>query len=171
MEVTARISFTRPCLGNVRRSDYDRMPRDGDGTVIFMVTWWRAAFARAAKNINRYYSLVDKIHPALQVRGEVTRYKRWYNGGKKHTIHECFDVGSTVEASFLIPTEMRLEEFIELLEATGLYIGISPYGWKTGMYGHFRVLEVRKGGPSTHKESRDAAPGIPSGGGSAGAGA
>lgn len=141
MEVTARITFTRPCLGNVRRPDYDRMPRDSTGEVIFMATWWRAAFAKAAKAINRFYSLVDRIHPALQVHGEVTRYERWYNGGKRSTIHECFGVGTTVEVSFLIPSEMRLEDFAELLEATGLYIGVSPYGWRE-QYGLFRVLSL-----------------------------
>ena len=156
MEVTARLCFTQPCLGNVRRPDYDRMTRDSTDEVIFMVTWWRSAFGRAAKAINRFYSLVDKIHPAMQVYGDVTRYKRWYNGGKKFTTHECFDVGAVVEVSFLIPNEMTIGEFTELIEATGLYIGVSPYGWKTGRYGRFRVLEVRKGGPSTHKESRNA---------------
>lgn len=163
MEVTARICFTLPCLGNVRRPDYDRMPRDSAGEVIFMVTWWRAALAKAAKAINRFYSLVDKIHPALQVRGTVGRHKRWYNGGKKFTEHECFDIGCVAEASFLIPNEMKLEEFAELLEAAGAYIGVSPYGWRTGRYGHFRLLEVRKGGPGTHKESRDGAADLSSG--------
>ena len=170
MEVTARICWTSPSLGNVRRPDYDRMPRDSTGEVIFMVTWWRAALAKAAKAINRFYALVDKIHPAMQVYGQVGRFKRWYNGGKKYTEHECFDVGSVVEVSFLIPSEMRLEEFAELFEATGLYIGISPYGWKTGRFGHFRVLEVRKGGPSTHKEGRNAVADLPSGRGPAGPG-
>lgn len=171
MEVTARICFSRPCLGNVRRPDYDRMPRDSEGDVIFMVTWWRAAFAKAAKAINRFYSLVDKIHPALQVYGEVTKFKRWYNGGKKFTVHECFDVGCTAEVSFLIPNEMTVSEFVELLEATGLYIGISPYGWRTGLYGHFKVLEVRKGGPSTHQEGGGTTSDISSDDGSVRAGA
>ena len=154
MEVTAKLQFTLPCLGNVRKPDFDRMERDQDGIVIFLPTWWRSAFAKAAKAINHYHDLVNKIHPALPIFGPVTRVPRRY-GRKPQDIkvHEGFAVGATVECSFLLPSEMTANQFTELLEAVGNYIGISPYGWKSGKFGFFKVLGVRKGGSSSHQKS------------------
>ena len=145
MEVTATIKFTRPSLGSVRRPDYDRMQRDQDGNVIFLQSWWRAAFAQAAKALSKYYKYVDMIHPGLTVEGKLSRIKRWY-AQKRYKVHEGFAAGTVVQVSFLLPTELSQEEFSELLVATGEYIGVSPYGWKTGQYGHFKLLGVRKGG-------------------------
>ena len=165
MEVTARIRFTRPCLGNVRRPDCDQMERDPEGNVIFLSTWWRAAFAKAARAINRHYKLVDNIHPALQIYGPVTRIERPYTeqhgDGRQRRIkiHEGFAVGAVVECSFLLSSGMTADYFTELLESVGIYFGISPYGWKTGLYGFFKVLEVRKGGYRPRKESGEPAQG------------
>jgi hypothetical protein len=145
MEVTARIQFTRPCLGNVRKPDFDRLLRDPDGEVIFLATWWRSALSKAAQAINKYHTLVDRLRPALPVRGPVSHIKRWYgNGEGAFKVHEGFDAGATVTVQFLLPSGMTLDQFTELLETVGLYVGISPYGWKTGTYGQFKVLEVVK---------------------------
>lgn len=169
-EVTAVIQFTRPCLGNVRRPDFDRMQRDQDDVVIFMATWWRSAFLKAAKAINSHYDHVDKIHPALQVRGKISQINRRYGKDVSQIkIHEGFDTGTSVEVSFLIPTSMPIAAFADLLEATGVYIGVSPYGWQHGEYGRFKLLEVRKGGPRSDKESRQLAPDHPSDSGCVGA--
>jgi hypothetical protein len=142
MEVIAQIQFVRPCLGNVRKPDFDRLLRDPDGEVIFLATWWRSAFLKAARAINRYYKLVDKIRPALTVSGPVSHIKRWYgNDSSAFKVHEGFDTGTTVTAQFLLPSGMTLDQFRELLETVGCYFGISPYGWKAG-YGIFHVLSV-----------------------------
>ena len=163
MEATARIQFTRPCLGNVRRPDFDRLLRNPDGEVIFLATWWRAALSKSARALNKYHKLVDKIRPALPVRGPVSHVKRWYgNGERSFKIHEGFDAGATVSVQFLLPSGMTLDQFTELLETAGLYVGISPYGWRTGSYGQFKVLEVAKSDrkrqsrnpPSTNTQSR-----------------
>ena len=142
MEVVARLEFTTPCLGNVRKPDYDRMSRDRDGKVIFMPSWWRAAFTKAAIALSRYHRLVDKIYPALQIEGRVSRIKRLFgskmNGVK---IHEGFDIGTQVVCRFALPHGMTVGQFTELLEDTGLYIGVSPYGWRDDC-GRFRVLSV-----------------------------
>jgi len=144
MEVTARIQFTRPCLGNVRKPDFDRLLRDPDGEVIFLATWWRSALSQSARALNKYHSLVDKIRPALPVRGPVSHIKRWYGDDGAFKIHEGFDAGAVVTVQFLLPSGMTLDQFTELLETAGLYVGVSPYGWKTGTYGQFKVLEVLK---------------------------
>lgn len=145
MEVTARISFTRPCLGNVREPDFDKFLRDPDGEVIFLATWWRAALSKAAQALNKYHKLIDGIRPALPVRGPVSHVKRRYgNGANDFKVHEGFAAGAIVETQFLLPSGMTMDQFAELLETVGLYVGISPYGWKTGLYGQFKLLEVIK---------------------------
>lgn len=152
MELTVRIRFTTPCIGNVRRNDYDRMQRDTDGNVIFMPTWWRSAFLQAAQSLNKYHDKIKQIRASLRVYGTLSRIKRRY-GGAAHAykIHEGYDVGAELEVNFLLPVGMTMEEFGELLEVTGEYVGVSPYGWADG-YGHFDVLEVRRGGHRRDKE-------------------
>jgi len=158
VEVTAKLRFVRPSLGSVRRPDYDRMQRDQDGAVIFLPSWWRAAFAQAAKALSKYYKYVDMIHPGMRVDGNLSKIKRWY-GSKKFKVHEGFAVGTVVRASFLIPTALSQNEFTELLEAVGEYIGISPYGWRD-QYGLFKVLEVAPTGRNAtiRSEVRNGAP-------------
>jgi len=158
MEVIASLKFTTPCLGNIRKLDCDLMQRDSDGKPIFLSTWWRAAFAQAAKAINRYHRYVDQIHAALQVEGDIVRIKRRY--GKRPTDfkwHEGFAVDSVAVVRFAIPNAMTSDQFTELLEALGDYIGISPYGWKKGDYGHFKVLGVRSVAGGTSSKGRDSA--------------
>jgi hypothetical protein len=152
VELVVRLKFTTPCLGNVRRSDYDRMTRDDEGRVIFMPTWWRSAFVQAARAISRYYDYVNKILPALPIDGELTRITRRYGRGLDDIkVHEGYDVGAIITVKFAIPGKMHIRQFVELLESVGMYVGISPYrGGKN--YGFFKVLEVRKVGTNNHKK-------------------
>ncbi len=161
MEVTAKLRFTCPCLGNVRGEEYDRMERDQEGNIIFLPTWWRAAFAKAAQAINRHYKLVNSIHPALQIYGgPVTKIERRYleqlsdssDKVQRVKLHEGFDVNTVVDCSFLLTSGMTVNHFTELLEVIGLYFGMSPYGWKQD-FGRFQVLEVRRGGHRSREES------------------
>lgn len=156
VEVIARLRFTTPCLGNVRRNDYDRMTRDAEGRIIFMPTWWRAALGQAARAISRYQNYVNQIMPALPVEGKLSRVSRRYGKGPDDLkVHEGYDVGAVVKVRFAIPNRMHIRQFIELLEAVGQYVGISPYrGGGKGDYGFFKIVEVSKVGASTYSKSR-----------------
>jgi hypothetical protein len=155
VEIIAKLKFTTPCLGNVRRDDFDRMVRDDGGHVIFLPSWWRAAFAQAASAISRYYNYVDQIRAAPPVEGDVTKIERRYGNGENDVkVHEGFDAGATIIVKFAIPGKMHVRQFVELLEAIGDYIGISPYGWKRGKFGHFKVLEVNPRGGRYKKGGR-----------------
>lgn len=156
MEVIARIRFTTPCLGNVRRSDYDRMTRDAEGRIIFMPTWWRAALGQAARAISRYQDYVKQIMPALPIEGKLSRVSRRYGKGPNDLkVHEGYDAGAVVTVRFAIPNRMHIRQFTELLDAVGQYVGISPYrGGGKGDYGFFKILEVSKVGASTYSKSR-----------------
>lgn len=171
MELVAKLRFTTPALGNVRRDDYDRMLRDSDGNVIFMPSWWRAAFTQAATAISRYHHYVNQIFAAPPIGGQLSQVERRY--GKEPgdvKVHEGFDVGTVVTVRFAIPGKMHIRQFIELLEAVGTYIGISPYGWRRASYGHFQILEVRKVGASNNKKGRRSYSGNTAVQGAAGAG-
>lgn len=98
----------------------------------------------AARAINRYHRHVEQIYPKLQIDGPVKKIKRHYGKGPNDwKWHECFDEGAVITVRFAIPNKMKIGQFTELLEATGDYIGVSPYAWRKG-YGRFRVLEVVK---------------------------
>ena len=93
--------------------------------------------------------------------GELTRIERRY--GKNETdykIHEGFDAGAIIKVKFAIPGKMHIRQFVELLEAVGAYIGLSPYGWKKNSFGHFQVMEVCPRG-GYHKKSRRRGPDRP----------
>jgi hypothetical protein len=142
MEVIAKIEFTTPCLGGVRRDDCDLMQRDRDGNVIFMPSWWKAALTKAAKALSKYHRMVEHIYPALVLNGQTTIIRRQFGPKPKDfKCHEGFDTGASVTCGFTIPYGTTIEQFTELLEAVGMYIGVSPYGWQTN-YGRFRVLSV-----------------------------
>ena len=141
MEITATLKFTTPCLGNIRKPDYDRMQRDPDGNVIFLPSWWRAAFAQAAKATNQHYGLVDKVRPAPVVVGQVSKVKRRYGRRPDDThAHEGFDEGAVIKIKFALPPGVAIAQFKELLQAVGSYVGFSPYRQED--YGFFAVVSV-----------------------------
>ena len=142
MEVVARLQFITPCLGNVRRPNGpDRMLRTPGGEVMFLASWWRSALAYAAKAINRYQREIESIQPALEIRGDLKVYPRYYGNRGLFNEHEAFLEGAEVEVNFLLPTRMKLATFQRIMEVVGEYAGISPYGWKDG-YGRFTVIDI-----------------------------
>lgn len=154
MEIIAKLKFRTPCLGGVRRDDYDRMLRDTDGNVIFLPTWWRAAFAEAATAINRYDHYVNQIRPSPPVEGKLTQITRRYGKGPQdYKIHEGFDTGTIITVKFAIPGKMHKQQFVELLEAIGDYTGFSPYRGRK-QYGFFSVVSISQPAYRTQKRAR-----------------
>ena len=145
MEVTARIKFDTPCLGHVRKEGCDEMLRNSESKVIFLATWWKMALRKAARALNKAHAAVEKIKPALEVEGELGVFARqWGSKATDVTNHEAFLVGTEVAVKFMLPRSLPVDVFCELLEATGTYFGMSPYGWDRD-YGKFKVVEVTGG--------------------------
>jgi hypothetical protein len=128
-------------LGAIRKDGKDLFPRNPEGRVVFLQSWWRAGLGYAAQALCRFQNDVKKIQTAPEVVGEVSIYKRWYTKEDSWD-HECFDTGSVIQVRFCLPRRLQVADFHELLDVAGEYVGISPYGYKQD-FGRFEVLEVR----------------------------
>ena len=144
-EVAIKIKFITPCLGHIRRDDYDRFERDDDNFVIFMASWWREVLRYGAQALGKHQKLVNDVRMHARVIGEVKRYKRYFGAGR-YKEHEAFAQGDTILVKAMLPTGLPPEDFDALLKLAGNYRGISPYGWKDG-YGQFdcaRLEPIRR---------------------------
>jgi len=152
MEVVARLRFTTPCLGNVRRPQRDLMLRSSTGNVLFLQGWWRACLSYAANAVGRYQKDVGDVQADPEVDGTTDVFKRYY-GETEYKEHEAFLAGAEITVRFCLPSSVPLAGFKELMEVAGKYAGISPYGYKQN-YGRFSVLSIE---PATRKtEVQDA---------------
>jgi hypothetical protein len=139
-EVRVTIKFITPCLGGVRRPDYDRFLRNNDGQIIFMGAWWQKLFEYGAKAYGRQQKLVRKIdvHPIIE--GEPQRYRRfWTDTDFKE--HEAFLIDSQIIVRMMLPSGLSVEDLRHIMDTAGQYQGISPYGWKHN-FGRFTVVDV-----------------------------
>lgn len=170
MEVSVRLRFTTPSLGDVRSSSRDHMRRDVSGKVIYLQAWWRATLKFAAHAISRYHKEVEEIQADPLIDGEPKVYKRYYSlDGYKE--HEAFLDGDEITARFLLPNKLSTEEFRQLLEVAGQYAGISPYGFKQN-FGRFVVIsidQVRRAHASIDPQVRQHDTGSPANGVTVGA--
>jgi len=139
-EVAIKIKFITPCLGHIRRNDYDRFERDGEGAVIFMASWWREVLRYGAQALGKHQKLVNDVRMHAKIIGEVRRFKRYFGEGR-YKEHESFLKGDTIFVKAMLPTGLPAEDFEEILRLAGNYRGMSPYGWKDG-YGQFECEGV-----------------------------
>lgn len=148
-EVVARIRFLSPCLGNARRKTGQgilySMMRDLDGRVIFLPTWWNAISRFASRVQNRHQEAVSRIHWNVTVDGSPGKFKRFLtktksNGQQRYALHEAFLTGCEIRISCVLPSEITVEDFRELLSVAGRYRGISPF--KPDTYGRFEVVDA-----------------------------
>jgi hypothetical protein len=150
-EVCIKLCFNEPCLGNVRQADPEPnlMERNPEGNVIFSAVWWRSITERAARVYNRHQSRILDIMWNAEVDGTPQIYKRYYNvweddkKKKRFKNHEAFLRGDVIGLRALIPNDIPMREFEEIMSMAGEYFGISPFGWRKG-YGKFKVTLVER---------------------------
>lgn len=144
-ELQIRLEFTTPCLGNERNDDPEpnRMMRDTGGSVIFLQSWWRACIGEAADIYGKHQKRVSDIRWNPCVDGTIELHKRFYykQGIKYFKEHESFLQGAVIGVKALVPDDVPVEDFHEIMSLAGTYRGISPFGWRHG-YGKFIVREV-----------------------------
>lgn len=161
-ELTVRIKFTSPCLGNVksfrtfkskgkrRKRTLFLMPRSPSGKVTFLPTWWQANMKKAAEVLCRYQKDVSEIRFSPEVDGQPRQlpdgaYRR-YHESDRYSPHEAFLADDVVGVSCLVPSSIDDESMWRLMELAGKYYGISPY--RPGDYGFFTVESIKqRGGP------------------------
>jgi len=140
IEVAATLRFNNHCLGNCRYQKISKFLHDPNGRVMFLPTWWSAVLRYAAIVLNRHQAAVKQIDWDPIIVGEPRVYRRFYAQGR-FTKHEAFYPGDSVTVHAVIPTEITIDEFKELLDIVGRYKGISPYRPEQ-KYGTFEVLAV-----------------------------
>jgi len=144
-----QLEFSEPCLGNERFPDPlpNKMLRSGDGDVVFLQAWWRTLIMNAADSFGKHQTKCRDIRWSPEVKGAVTIVRRYYSVRtrkgvlKRYKEHESFDRGSIIEVQALVPDDIPVSDFEEMLNLAGKFFGISPFGWKDG-YGKFRLLKV-----------------------------
>lgn len=150
-ELTVRIKFTSPCLGNVKLRDgsgrfiFSRSP---GGHVIFLACWHHANMRLAAQLLGRHQDEVGKIHWDINVDGKLytERWHRLYyqaspGSRQRYSLHEAFFPGQIVGINCVVPSAISEDDFWRLMQKAGQYKGLSP--WKPGEYGFYEVVSVR----------------------------
>ena len=164
-ELSVRIKFTSPCLGQVKRIWHEGgkkrshflLPRNpSTGRVIFLPTWWQALLLRAAEVMCRHQSVVKAIRFGIEVDGLPRPlpggfYFRYYRE-KCFAKHEAFFPGDEIGLTCLVPDEIDDDDFRRLVEIAGKYYGMSPA--RPNEYGFFTVESVQPIGPNHNGEAR-----------------
>lgn len=147
-ELTVRIRFTRPCLGNAKeaRRGRFRLVRSPGGAVIFLASWHRSNMELAARILGRHQDEIARIVWDIEVDGTVDRdgwFQRYYRVGtrQRYSLHESFRTGQVVGINCAVPPAIGDDDFWQLMQLAGRYRGISPF--KPGEYGFFEVVSVR----------------------------
>ena len=161
-EVIITLRFNRECLGAARRSRSGQttfcFDRDADGRVMFFSSAWLSGLRYAAKIANKHHTAVKKIDWCHIVNGiTCTDWRRTVCAaqGSEQTnshfaVHEAFPPGERVVVSAVLPPEISILEFDQLLTLVGKYRGISPFHNAQEKYGKFEVISIK---PSSGAES------------------
>lgn len=153
-ELTVRIRFTRPALGNVKGHDDDRfhLMRTAEGAVMFLNGWHRQNLKMASQLLGRHQSDVDKVLWDVAV-DAVLRPDRWFRryytngaGRKRYAEHEAIMPGQIVGINCVVPSGISDDDMWQLMTLAGKYKGLSPY--KPGEFGHFVVESIRPRRPA-----------------------
>lgn len=152
-EVIIKLRFNRECLGSAKRKRHSQtifaFDRDPSDRVMFMPSAWLSVMRYAAKLSNRHHSVVQKIDWCPIVEGQPrtdwrrTIVNRSGTSPKTHyAVHEAFPPGATILISAVVPDEIPLNEFEELLAIVGKYKGFSPFNNATEHYGTFEIISI-----------------------------
>lgn len=153
LEVSIRLQFNQVCLGAAKRRRkgqvYFGFDRDADDRVLFLPSAWAGVMRYAAKLANKHHNVVQKIDWWPVVAGKPrndwrrTIISRQEGIVRSHyAVHEAFQPGAAIELFAVLPDELCLDDFKELLSIVGKYKGFSPFNTTTDHYGTFEVLSI-----------------------------
>lgn len=157
-EMTARIRFTRHCLGNVKakgKSGRFLLPRTQSGSVIFLPSWHRSNMRFAARTVGKHQDEVEKILWDAQVDGAVrpdSWYRRYYSS-VRFCLHESFVPDQVIGLNCVVPENVTDDDFWRLMQVAGQYRGLSP--WKPAEFGLYTVESIRLRREEVVRASRD----------------
>lgn len=156
-EYVVRLRFNKHCLGNVRRSartvgggrqQHFLMPRNTEGQVVFLPTWWQAVMTRAADVLCRHQRDSREIRFAMAVGGQPRQIPQWLyrrrTAANKTALHEAYWPGDEISVSCAVPPSICEDDFRSIMVLAGKYFGISPAC--SNVYGFFDVVDVKRAG-------------------------
>lgn len=169
-ELSVRIRFTAPCLGNSKlvrtrrragkrkKSTVFLLPRNNEGRVVFSQSWWTIILRKAADILCHFQQDVSQIRFDRVVDGkpslaEPDLYRRYYLRNQ-FSLHEAFAEGDVVGLSCVIPERISQDDFWRLLSTAGKFYGISPA--KHGEFGFFEVVSLSVATGMINRASSDA---------------
>ena len=154
-EITVTIRFNRVCLGGAKKRKHGQVifcfDRDPSYRVMFLPSAWLSCMRYAAKIANKHHSDVKKIDWCPVVVGEPRNdWRRTVtaeaaagaNARSYFALHEAFRPGDVVILSAVLPNEISLSSFVQLLTLVGKYRGFSPFNNAQEKYGTFEVISV-----------------------------
>ena len=150
-ELTARIRFLYPSLGNQKSRDgtgrfvFQRSPAGG---VIFLPSWHNSNMRMASQLLSRHQKEVQDIHWDINIDAKLRDdpwFKSYYRSPRsdklRYSLHESFHEGQIVGLNCIVPTAIKEEDFWRLMSKAGQYKGLSP--WKPGEFGFYEVVSIR----------------------------
>ena len=158
-ELTVRIRFVSPCLGNAKDGAGNlKFARTPSGDVTFLASWHMDNMRLAARLLGRHQDEVQKILWDVAVDGVVAKGKdRWHkryftardNHRRRFARHECFQPGQVVGLNCLVPNAISDDDLLQLMTIAGKYKGLSPF--RPGEFGHYTVesITLRRSVPAT----------------------
>lgn len=155
IEVQVTLQFNNYSLGNRRGGRVWTMLKDANGKVMFMPSWWKAVMRHAARIFSRHHDAVTRIDWDPVIAGTPRPYKRFYKP-QCFQRHEAFHPGDTVTVNAVLPDDLPLLDFTQLLDIAGCYCGISPYQTNNDKYGTFAVVNVQRRVRTTAEERKEA---------------
>lgn len=154
-ELTVRIRFTKPCLGNVKRHGSNLyLPRSPSGAVTMMGTWHRNNMHFAAQLMGKHEGLTNRIFWDINIdglprQGEDRWFRRYYtvaNGTKsRYSLHEAFQSGHVIGINCAVPGSISDDDFWQLMTTAGRFRGLSPF--LPMEYGLYEVVSLRRRRP------------------------
>ncbi len=153
LEVAIRLQFNQACLGAAKRRRkgqvYFGFDRDAAGRVMFLPSAWAGVMRYAAKLANKHHSVVQKIDWWPIVSGKTRNDWRRTIISKQdgqvrshYAVHEAFQPGDIIELFAVLPDELPLADFEQLLNIVGKYKGFSPFNTTADHYGTFEILSI-----------------------------
>lgn len=150
-ELTVRIRFVRPSLGNQKLRDGSGrfvFQRGPSGHILFLASWHHANMHLAAQLLGRHQVEVRDIFWDINIDGRL-RHDPWFrayynsgsNGRSRYSQHEAFFPGQVVGVNCIVPAAISQDDFWRLMAKAGQYKGLSP--WKPGEFGLYEVLSIR----------------------------
>jgi hypothetical protein len=137
-ELTVRLMFLAPCLGNVRKyrrqkgkvQHYYVFPRHPvSDRVMFLPKWWAASLRRAAQVLCKHQREVQEILFTPEIDGNPApipeQFYRRHLRSDQYTKHEAYFPGAVIGITCAVPDSIDDDDFVRLMQYAGKYSGIS----------------------------------------------